>query len=287
MRTLAIWGLCAGLVGASQRPDVVRLIFFVDRDAQWSSRERSGDQDMGGQREAVRAWADSVDGFLDGLALDARNDGWARARRDERAEYRVLITGLPVLPRDNAPSGLTAYSLALFEWASDDWKYVDHYVGYADGAEEAARRIFRTATDAIAARNPNARRDGGSFGPRREPAREGPIEIANQQLQVAPNKVAFSQFDLPPGLCQVAGQVQGLPGRAPTFEALITNQDGLQALESQRDPSRSWWRSGPVSSTTFNLNLAGPGTYFLVVNNAFSRPSWNTITVRATAQCSP
>jgi hypothetical protein len=178
--------------------------------------------------------------------------------------------------------------LVLFERASGDWRYVDNAVGYADGAEEAARRIFRNATDAITARNPNAGRVGtSSFGQRREPAREGPIEIANQQMRIAPNGLASYQFDLPTGSCQVAGQVQGLIGGARNFEALITNQDGLQALESHRISFRTWWRSGPVPTATFNLNLSGPGTYFLVVNNAFSGPNWKTVAVRATAECSP
>jgi hypothetical protein len=288
VRTLAFWGLLAALVGPRQGPDVLRIAFMFDREPRWSSLDRPMDADIEGQRETMGAWADSVDGYLDRVALDARDDGWARARRDEDADYRVLVTALPVLVRDRAPNGLTAYSLVLFERASGDWRYVDHYVGYGARAEEAARRIFRTATDAIAARNPNAGRVGpSSFGRRGEPAREGPIEIANQQLRIAPNKLAFFQFDLPTGSCQVAGQVQGLPGGALNFEALVTNPDGLQALESHRNPLRTWWRSGPISSTTFNLDLTGPGTYVLVVNNAFSGPTWKTVVVRATAQCSP
>jgi hypothetical protein len=281
MRTVVTWGLLLGLVVAPLHGQTtVRISFAFEGEPRPSTTEPAEVGTILARREALRAWTDSVDVYLDQVALAARDVGWVRARRGEQADYRVTVTALPVLA-GNTPTAMTAYSLVVFEPVAGDWKYVQNYVGYSLSAQQAAGGIFRGAMDAI-----NAKRSGGGRTPVAPIGQSAGsvIAIVNEQPRIDPLKFVFYRFDLPTGTCTVVGKLQGMAGGALDFEAIITDSDGLQNWRTSHS-ARAWWQSGRVAAATINVALAGPATYYLIVSNVFSAMSWKTVAVQGAAQC--
>jgi hypothetical protein len=105
-------------------------------------------------RAAQKAWRDSVDVLLD-QAMMAAGSEWKRASATEHPRYRASILALPVL-RNQQPTGLTVYSLTIFEPGFTGWKYVTTYTGYGVGAQPVTARIVRETIEAIHLHQPNA-----------------------------------------------------------------------------------------------------------------------------------
>src|SRR5438874_766138 len=109
MRTLVTLGLLASLVvprlHGQQRPVTIKFTFDADPRATTQNPAEVGN--VLALRSGLRAWTDSVDVFLDQVAMGARDKGWLRAREGERANYSVTVTALPVLAE---PGGMTVYS---------------------------------------------------------------------------------------------------------------------------------------------------------------------------------
>jgi hypothetical protein len=281
MRTVASWALLLGLVVAPLHGQTtVRISFAFEGEPRPSTTEPGEVGNILARREVLRAWTDSVDVYLDQVALTAGGQGWLRARRGEQTDYRVTVTALPVLA-GNTPTAMTAYSLVVFEPVAGDWKYVQNYVGYSLSAQQAAGGIFRGATDAI-----NAKRSGGGRAsvPSIGQSAGSVIAIANGQSRIDPAKFLFYRFDLPQGTCTVVGRLEGVAGGALDFEALITDSDGLRNWQTNHSAT-AYWQSGRVAVATINVALAGPATYYLIVSNVFSGLTWKTVSVQAAAQC--
>lgn len=282
MRTVVNWGLLLGFMAAPLHSQTtVRISFVFEGEPRASTTEPAEVGSILARRDALKAWTDSVDVYLDQVTLAARAQGWVRARPREQADYRVTVTALPVLSAGNTPIGMTAYSLVVFEPEGGDWKYVQNYVGYSMSAQQAAGGIFRAAVDGI-----NARRSEGGRAPVAPTGQSaGPvIAIVNEQPRIDPLKFVFYRFDLPTGTCTVVGKLQGMEGGALDFEAIITDSDGLQNWRTSHS-ARAWWQSGRVAAATINVALAGPGTYYIIVSNVFSGLTWKTVSVQAAAQC--
>lgn len=135
-----------GLHG-QQRSVSIRFTFDADPRATTQNPAEVGS--VLALRSALRAWTDSVDVFMDQVAMGARDKGWLRARANEKANYMVTVTALPVLTTASAASGMTVYSLVIFKASLGSWEYMQNYVGYSTSAQQAADGIFRAATEGI------------------------------------------------------------------------------------------------------------------------------------------
>jgi hypothetical protein len=120
----------------------VKIRFSFEGEARARSTNAAEVGSILAVRSALRAWTDSVDVFLDQSFIDAAARGWFRSRGSERADYLVTVLGLPVLNGQQQPTGLTVYSLAVFEAKYGDWKYLTQRVGYDLGAQSAAATML-------------------------------------------------------------------------------------------------------------------------------------------------
>ncbi|HUK20994.1 MAG TPA: hypothetical protein VLV45_05480 [Gemmatimonadales bacterium] len=101
-------------------------------------------------RNVMRAWTDSVDVYLDQIALGAQDKGWIKARAGEQANYSVMIVSLPIQGGVCGPLGITTYSIVVFEpGTGGQWRYVQNLIGYGTSAHQAAGAIFAAATQTI------------------------------------------------------------------------------------------------------------------------------------------
>jgi len=151
MRTAALaLGLGTALLGANlDAQSSVKITFTFDADPRPATTAPAEVGNVLALRSALRAWTDSVDVYLDQVALAVRDKGWVRAHAQEAANYLVTITALPVLATQQA-RGMVVYSVVIFQpGARGQWAYVQNYVGYSQGAQQAAEGVFRAATDAI------------------------------------------------------------------------------------------------------------------------------------------
>jgi len=150
MRTLATLVILVGMVvpGLHGQQRSVSIKFTFDADPRATTQNPAEVGNVLTLRSALRAWTDSVDVFLDQVAMGARDKGWLRARQDERANYSVTVTALPVLTATGAAS-MTIYSIVIFKPAVGRWEYMQNYVGYSTGAQQAAEGIFRAAVEGI------------------------------------------------------------------------------------------------------------------------------------------
>lgn len=136
---------------------IVTINFVFEGTPTPQTADRAEVQNVLAARSVIRAWTDSVDVFLDQLALGAQSQGWRRSHNGEPSNYSVMIVGLPVRGGICRALGLTTYSMVVFEPATgDQWKFVQNFVGYETSAERAAGAIFTAATQAI-----NAARTAG------------------------------------------------------------------------------------------------------------------------------
>jgi len=136
---------------------MVRILFTFQGTTTAQSADPTEVENVLSARNLIRAWTDSVDVFLDQVALGAQDKGWMRARAGEQAHYSVMIMALPIQGGVCGPLGIMTYSIVLFEpGTGGQWKYLQNLVGYGTSAHQAAGAIFAAATQGI-----NAARSSG------------------------------------------------------------------------------------------------------------------------------
>ncbi len=138
MRATFPLALCTVLLSTrTSAQSLVKIRFDFDADPRPATTSPGEIGNVLAQRTALRAWTDSVDVYLDQVALAVREKGWARARERENTNYLVSITALPVLVNQQ-PTGMVVYSLVVFQPGTlSRWDFVQNYVGYSSGAQEA------------------------------------------------------------------------------------------------------------------------------------------------------
>ncbi len=91
-------------------------------------------------------------------------------------------------------------------------------------------------------------------------------------------------FQLPSAVCTVTGRIVGISGGNKDFEASIMDDDNLRNWKANLS-ARVYWQSERVTVTSIKTQLAGPGTFHLVIGNTFSLTTPKTVQVWAEARC--
>jgi len=148
------------------------------------------------------------------------------------------------------------------------WKVIhDHSSTRAEATETTATPSPPLAPAAAAA-----------VGPAAVPIADGSaIEVPAQQY------VKYT-FQLPARLCTVSGRAVGVSGGNKDFEAILFTDDDLRNWSAGLQ-ANAQWQSGRVAVANIQTELTGPGTFHLVISNAFSLTTPKTVQVWAQAQC--
>lgn len=93
----------------------------------------------------------------------------------------------------------------------------------------------------------------------------------------------FSVSDTRP--CAMEGRVLGLAGGNKDVEVLVFDADGFINWRNNNS-AKTVFNGGQATATTISARLPGPGTYHLVLNNAFSLLTPKTVQARVTVTCS-
>lgn len=103
-----------------------------------------------------------------------------------------------------------------------------------------------------------------------------PVELKTLKWQDYP-------FTLPARFCTVTGDVEGVSGGGKDFEGFVLDEDNYRNWSTSHHAKGH--SSGRVVVWHPNLALAGPGTFHLIVSNAFSSFTNKVVTVQASATC--
>ena len=122
---------------------------------------------------------------------------------------------------------------------------------------------------------------------RRPPPPPPPIEVAiadGKPVEIKPQRWYDYAFTLPARTCTVTGRVEGVSGGAGhDFEGFILDDDNYRNWST--DHRARGASSGRVVVWSPEVTLQGPGTFHLVVSNAFSGFATKVVTVEANATC--
>ncbi len=121
---------------------------------------------------------------------------------------------------------------------------------------------------------------------RRPPAPPPPIVVAiadGKAVEIKPQAWHDYSFTLPSRACVVTARVEGISGGGHDFEGFVIDDDNYRNW-STRHQARGV-ESGRVVVWTPEVALQGPGTFHLVVSNAFSTMTGKVVTVQARATC--
>ena len=113
-----------------------------------------------------------------------------------------------------------------------------------------------------------------------------PIVVAiadGKPLELKPQAWHDYPFTLPSRACTVTGRVEGVSGGGHDFEGVILDDDNYRNWST--DHRARGVGSGRVVVWTPEANLQGPGTFHLVVSNAFSGFTTKVVTAQASAMC--
>lgn len=111
------------------------------------------------------------------------------------------------------------------------------------------------------------------------------IPIASGALpEILPQQVVRYDFQIPAAVCTVTGRVEGVSGGNRVFEVLILDDDNLRNW-TVGQAARAYGSTGRVTSASINAPIPGPGSYHLVISNAFEAGVAKTVQVWAQVQC--
>lgn len=107
-------------------------------------------------------------------------------------------------------------------------------------------------------------------------------EIADDSLVIGPGKLQmWSWTATPPRTsCNITGQVEVVAGGNKDVEVIVASDSAAEALV-RGDSTSVVFLSEKVSHVGLNVATRGPGTYRLVVSNAFSMLTSKTIRIRS------
>jgi ketosteroid isomerase-like protein len=172
-----------------------------------------------------------------------------------------------------------------------DWKIIhDHASSIPERPPEAP------AAPAVAAAAPPAPAPAAQAQPpvpqpiTAAPAAAAPragitIPIAEGALpEIPPQQVVRYDFRIPAAVCTVTGRVEGIAGGSRDFEVLVLDDENLANWTAGR-AARAYGTTGRVTSASINAPIPGPGSYHLVISNAFAVGVAKTVQVWAQVQC--
>jgi hypothetical protein len=111
------------------------------------------------------------------------------------------------------------------------------------------------------------------------------IPIAAGALpEIPPQQVVRYDFRIPAAVCTVTGRVEGISGGSRDFEVLVLDDENLANWTAGR-AARAYGTTGRVTSASINAPIPGPGSYHLVISNAFAVGVAKTVQVWAQVQC--
>ncbi len=84
--------------------------------------------------------------------------------------------------------------------------------------------------------------------------------------------------------CRMTGRVRGLAGGNKDFQVVIVDEDGFLNWKTSHR-AMALFSTDQVAAATLDLSLSRPGTYYLVVSNAFSVLTEKTVQVNAKVTC--
>ena len=229
--------------------------------------------------------------------------GWDRIRDafdklvGSEGRFRVDIGSIDVTPLGPGYAlALTSYTITLnvagqevqqrgtmtlvFQRTEGEWKIIhDHTSSQAEAGGPAAvsQGAGQPAAPAQAAPNQGA----GVPSVTTIPITDG------QAVEIKAASFVHYTFQLPAGTCTITGRIVGISGGNKDFEALIMDDDNFRNWSAGTTGARALWQSGRVVVTAIdNAVVAGPGTFHLVVSNAWSIATPKTVQAQALARCS-
>lgn len=122
-----------------------------------------------------------------------------------------------------------------------------------------------------------------------QPVAAGVVTVpiaGGQAVEVPAAEMVQYAFAVPPGRCSVSGRITGISGGNRDFEAFIFDDDNYRNWSAGAQAT-AYWQSGRVVVASVAAALPGPGTFHLVISNAWSIATDKTVQAQVTAQCSP
>ena len=111
------------------------------------------------------------------------------------------------------------------------------------------------------------------------------IPIASGALpEIPPQQVVHYDFQIPNAVCTVTGRVEGISGGSKDFEVLIVDDEAYANWTAGR-AARAYGTTGRVTTANLNAPIPGPGSYHLVISNAFEASVAKMVQVWAQVQC--
>lgn len=231
--------------------------------------------------------------------------GWDRIR--ERYDSIVGVEGrfkIAIGSIDVAPMGvshalaLTSYTLTIHTDAGDvqergamtlvfqkvgaEWKVVhDH----------TSTLPTKTATPSDQARGapvaPRPTPSGGvavAAAPAPAPEVRRYAIVESEAESIKEGSFIYYKFSINASVCTISGRIIGLAGGNKDFQALIMDENNFLNWQTNHQ-AEAYWQTDQVAATNIVARLAGPATYYLVVNNAFSAFTAKVVKVQAAAAC--
>jgi hypothetical protein len=89
---------------------------------------------------------------------------------------------------------------------------------------------------------------------------------------------------LPNRTCRVTGHILGVSGGNKDFQGFLMNDDNFRNWQTSHQ-ARAFWQTDKVAAATIDAQVAGPGTFHLVVSNLFSLFTGKSVTVQGQVEC--
>jgi uncharacterized protein (TIGR02246 family) len=157
-----------------------------------------------------------------------------------------------------------------------DWKIIHDHLSTVPAPRAAGRPV--TATQAPA---PTA--TSTVVAAPRAPSSTIVI-VSSADVNVPAQGVSHWAFQIPAAVCTVSGRAEGLAGGNKDFEILILDDDNYRNWNAGLQ-AKAYGSTGRVTATNINAVIPGPGTYHLVINNAFLPAVAKTVELSAQAKC--
>jgi ketosteroid isomerase-like protein len=223
-----------------------------------------------GTLDSVAAARGGLTLTLGSLDVTALGDKYALAV----APYTLVVGAAGTQVRQRGAMTLVLQKLGK------DWKIIhDHTSSVPERTGAPTAASTTPAAPAAAAAS------AAAAAPAAPPKAGITIPIAAGALpEIPPQQVVRYDFQIPARVCTVTGQVEGIAGGNKDFEVLIVDDENFANWTAGR-AARAYGTSGRVTSASINAPIPGPGSYHLVISNAFQVGVAKTVQVWAQVQC--